>query len=109
MEVTDAIRSRIEKRVESLRKLVEGVEPARVDIEVGKPSDHHKKGDVYYAEFNADINGNMMRAEATGEDLYNVIDDVQKELRRQIAYWRKSQKKKMIDQGRAFKQQLRSE
>lgn len=107
MELTDAIRGRVEKRVAVLAKLVKRVQPATVDVEVGKPSDHHKKGDVYYAEMNANINGEHMRAESTSDDLYRAIDEVQKELRRQILNWRKKNKRKVKEEGRSFKDMLR--
>lgn len=107
MELTDAIRGRVEKRVATLAKLVKRVQPATVDVEVGKPSGHHKKGDVYYAEMNANVKGEHMRAESTSDDLYKAIDEVQKELRRQILSWRKKQNRKVKEDGKAFKNFLR--
>lgn len=109
MELTDAIRGRVEKRIAALAKLVKRVQPAAVDVEVGKPSDHHKKGDVYYAEMNADINGVQMRSEATESDLYRAIDVAQRELRRQILSWRKKEKRQVREQGKKFKDMIRFE
>lgn len=106
IELTPAIESHINKRIAPIGKLVKRLQPASVAVEVGKPSDHHNKGNVFYAEFNADIQGEVFHASAEAEDLYAAIDKVQKEFKRQIIDWRKRQKSVGTRAGRSFKKFL---
>lgn len=74
----------IEEKVQSLEKLLpKGDYVFRV--EVGRPSKHHKKGDVFYAEINIKIGKNLLRANAKHIDLRSAIVDVKDELKVQIS------------------------
>ena len=74
---------------------------ALFEVEVGKTTEHHQKGDVYRAEINFTAGGVRLRAVATKDDLYAALDDakdeMQKELRRhkekQIAKTRRPARK----------------
>ncbi len=107
MEVTSAIEQYVHKRVAALEKLTKRLSPTLLSVELGKPSEHHNKGDVFYAEFQADINGEKFFASANAEDLYTAIDEVQADVRRQITDWRKKQKTLGKKEGRSFKSFLR--
>jgi len=85
MELTDAIRSHVEKRISQLEKLTMRFEPATINVQVGKTSNHHQKGEVFRAEFNLDIPGKLLRTEATKEDLYEAIDVAKEDLKRQLS------------------------
>lgn len=84
MELTEAIKAYVEKRLSSLDKLTEKYSPCDAAVEVGKTSQHHQKGEVFFAEFNLTIPGETLRATSTQEDLYAAIDVAKDELRRQI-------------------------
>ncbi len=84
MELTEAIRDYVEKRVDSLSKLCEKYTPCDLAVEVGKTSEHHHKGEVFFAEFNLTIPHGMLRATSTQEDLYKAVDDAKNELKRQL-------------------------
>ncbi|MEK7183368.1 MAG: ribosome-associated translation inhibitor RaiA [Patescibacteria group bacterium] len=84
MDLTDAIKAYVDKRLSALDKLTEKYSPCDVAAEVGKTSQHHQKGEVFYAEFNLTIPGAMLRATSTKDDLYAAIDDAKDELRRQL-------------------------
>jgi putative sigma-54 modulation protein len=84
IDLTDAIRDYAEKRVMSLEKICERYSPCDVAVEVGKTSQHHQKGDVFFSEFNLTIPGDLLRATSTKDDLYAAIDDCKDELKRQL-------------------------
>ncbi|HJN85262.1 ribosome-associated translation inhibitor RaiA [Candidatus Uhrbacteria bacterium] len=107
MELTSAIEDYVEKRVSVLRKLVKRMQPAKISVEVGKPSDHHNKGDVYYAEFSADVKGEKFYASERAESLYEAIDKVQASIKRQIVDWKKKGDAKTKKQGRSWKSFMR--
>ena len=107
MELTDAIDAYVRERVQLLSKLVKRLQPASVMVEVGKPSEHHQKGEVFYAEFHAKVMGKEFHATATKDDLYAAIDAVQEETRRQINDWRKREHSVGRRAARSFKKFLR--
>lgn len=96
LDLTDALQSYIEERIGGLRKFLPKVEPAsvvcRVEVERSM-NGHHKKGDVFRAEANLDIWGQVWRAEGASDEVYAALDKVHDELKREII----SRKRKMID------------
>jgi len=85
MELTSAISDYINKRLDGIKKYLKNQEGTIVYIEVGKTTNHHKQGEVLKAEFNIEISGEKFYALSEKEDLYSAIDDVQKEIIRQIS------------------------
>lgn len=84
MELTEAIRDYAEKRLAALAPMCEKYSPCDVAVDVGKTSNHHNKGEVFYAEFNLTIPGALLRATVTRDDLYAAIDECRDDLRRQL-------------------------
>ena len=89
LELTDAIRTYVEEKLEMLEKLTTDFEPAaEISVEVGKTTNHHQKGQVFRAEMMLQIPGQLIRAESTREDLYEAIDTVKDDLKRQLNDYR---------------------
>ncbi len=84
MDLTEAIKQYVDKRLCTLDKLTERYSPCDVMVEVGKTSQHHQKGKIFFAEFNLTLPGVNLRATSTKDDLYTAIDDAKVELRRQL-------------------------
>lgn len=85
MELTEAIKEYVEKRLGALDKFIRGQEGnSHMDVEVGKTTNHHKNGDVYKAEISLDANGKHFYAVSEKEDLYSAVDDVKSEIERQL-------------------------
>ena len=76
----------VEKKIGSLDKFLKKLDPAVIEarVEIGKPSKHHRKGPVWYAEVNLKLPGSLLRAENTDKDLRTAINQVKDELQRQI-------------------------
>lgn len=91
IEVTDAIRGYVEKKLGSMEKLCEGYSPCDVRVEVGKTGDHHNKGKIWHAEFTMSIPGASLRSEALEEDLYAAIDVAKDDLKRQLVAHKEKQ------------------
>ena len=58
--------------------------PMEIKVEVSRPSKHHAKGYVFYAEANLKIGRTLLRAEAYHIDIRSAIVDVRNELKIQI-------------------------
>ncbi len=92
IELTEAIRSYIEEKILLLKKFLVHFEKNQevfVQIEVGKTTNHHKKGEVFRAEANLDLIPNtVLRAESVSDDLYFAINDVRNKLEKQIEVYK---------------------
>ena len=81
MELTDAIRDYIEKRIKGLEKIITTLkEDPTIYVEVGKTTNHHKSGDIFKAEVRVNIKGASLYAVAKEADLYAAIDKVKDEI-----------------------------
>jgi ribosomal subunit interface protein len=85
IELTDAIKDAVEKDLASLESMTarfgDGVS---VDVEVGKTTNHHHKGEIFRAEMSLRIPGKMIRVEETAEDLYAAIKEAVRTLGREV-------------------------
>lgn len=98
LEITPSLNSYIEKKIGSLIKFLKQYDSSVIEttVEIGKPSQHHKHGNVYYAEVNINLPGQFIRANINAADVYSAIDGVRDELQRQI----KENKEKTITRNR---------
>lgn len=86
LNLTDSIREHIRKKIGGLSKFLRKVDPDLVEvrIEVGKPSGHHHKGKVFYAEVNLKLPGRLLRATDEQDDLFIAVDEVKDKLQKEI-------------------------
>lgn len=108
IELTTAIRDYVEKKVQTLSNFTntEG-DRAECQVEVGKVTKHHQKGDLFRAEINIGVNGKQFYASAEESDLYASIDKVQEEIKAEIKR-AKGKKESLFKRGaRNFKDALR--
>ncbi len=81
----------IEEKIGGLNKFLKNTEPdlIKARVEVGKITNHHKKGDIFRAEINLEMPGRLLRAEASREDIFMAITDVKDEIQRQVVKYKK--------------------
>jgi putative sigma-54 modulation protein len=89
MELTEAIKDYVLKRVTNLEKLLSGIEQRKgasmsVNFQVSKATMHHKSGIVFHADCSINISGDEFYASADSDDLYKAIDEVKETLFREI-------------------------
>jgi putative sigma-54 modulation protein len=101
IDLTPSIKAFVEEKVGSVEKFISpsdsGLAEARV--EVGKPSQHHKTGVIFYAEVNLKIGGQLFRGVAEHVDLYTAVDFAKSEVEEQL----KKDKQKVRDSHRVPK------
>jgi len=88
MELTEAIKTAVADDLAALdARLERWGDAATADVEVGKTSNHHQKGEIFRAEVNLQIPGKLLRAEDENEDLYaalkNVVGTLERELEKE--------------------------
>lgn len=74
IELTDAIKSYVDKKISGLDKFYPNI--IRAVVEVGLDNHHHLKGDIFTAECKLEIPGNDVFASKNEKTLYKAIDKV---------------------------------
>lgn len=74
MELTEAIKDYVEKKIGALEKFYDKI--IKADVKVGKETDHHLKGEIFVCECRLDVPGNDLFAGKNEKNLYKAIDKV---------------------------------
>ncbi len=77
LEVTDAVKEYLDKKLAGLKRFVKP--ESIVIVELAKTSNHHKQGDIFKAEIRIG-RGRDVYAVSEKSDLYSAIDDVRDEI-----------------------------
>lgn len=101
MEITPAISEYVHKKIDALERFIESESVALAEVEIGRTTNHHHKGDVYKAEINFTLEKDIFRAVAIQSDLYvaidvmkdNIMQEVTKAKKKRFALFRKGQQK----------------
>lgn len=80
IELTDAIKEYVEKKIGSLERIISDEMEALAEIEVGKTTQHHHKGEIFRAEINLTLDKKQFRAVSVETDLYAAIDKMKDEI-----------------------------
>lgn len=80
-----AISEYVDKRLKKIEKLLADDKSVQCDIEIGRTTEHHQKGDVFFAEIHIVGAGKNAYARAEKQDLYTAIDAVRDEILRELS------------------------
>lgn len=105
IDLTEAIKDYASKKAESLNKFYNN-RITRAEIIVGVNSLHHRKGDMFNAEFKLDVPGKNLFAAKQEENLYKAIDKVRDYLESELKKYKLKQRVQSKDKkmGRADKE-----
>ncbi|MEX0689912.1 MAG: ribosome-associated translation inhibitor RaiA [Candidatus Paceibacterota bacterium] len=87
LELNDALKKYVSNKIGSLKKVVKRFEEkgeVKIFLELSRTTNHHKSGDVYYAEANVELDGDLIRVEHKDEDIRVSIDQIKDILQRKI-------------------------
>lgn len=82
IELTEALREYAEKRAQASEKYFDNIQ--QIDIDIGRLSKHHNKGQIFYAEANVHIPGKLVRVTEEAEDLYEAIDHMKNGIKAEL-------------------------
>lgn len=82
--LTPALSEHIDKRLEKISKLLQSDSAAKCDVEVGRTSGHHNKGDIFRAEIHIVGSHKNLYSSTEQSDLYTAIDIVRDGIIREI-------------------------
>ncbi len=90
VDLTEALKKYVTEKVESLQKFYENIQQA--DIEIGKRSEHHNKGKIFYTKVNLFVPSTTVRMEKDAEDLYKSIDKAKDHLKVELEKMKEKQR-----------------
>ncbi|MBU0647155.1 ribosome-associated translation inhibitor RaiA [Patescibacteria group bacterium] len=99
IELTSEIKDYVQKKVDMLDKFLGKIQTLNASFEVELITNHHLKGEIYRAEMNLEILGELLRVEKTEKDLFKAIEKVKEHMAEII----KKYKEKKIDGKRMAK------
>ncbi|MBU0637145.1 MAG: ribosome-associated translation inhibitor RaiA [Patescibacteria group bacterium] len=76
IELTDETKDYIQQKVNMLEKFLGKIQILNVNFEVELTTHHHLKGQIYRAEMNLEVPGELLRVEKTEKNLFKAIDKV---------------------------------
>ena len=79
MDLTEAIKAKVNEKMLSVEKYFEGI--THIDVDVGKRGNHSDSGAMYYAEVNVSVPGKKIRVVKDDADLYKAIEKVKDHLK----------------------------
>ncbi len=111
LEITPSLQEYIERKIvqpvgKFLKRNVATDLPV-LDIEVGRTTRHHHKGNVFHASATLTIGRRVIRADATDADIHAACDTLENELKREIDTFRSKASAVQKRAARAIKQQVR--
>ncbi len=98
MTLDEPLRIFIEEKIGGLDRLI-GNDKGQAKVEIGKPSEHHRTGFIYYAEINLKVGSKLFRGVAEHADLHTAVDFARNEIEEQI----KKDRTKIRDSHRVSK------
>jgi putative sigma-54 modulation protein len=89
LELTDAIRGYAEEKLGDLDKFIPTLKmPLEGRLELARTTLHHKSGDVFKAEINISLPGNLLRAEKETDDIYSAIDQLKDLIKEELKMYK---------------------
>jgi len=93
LELTPQLKEYVQKKMDMLEKYLGSMKVFNASFEVCRTTHHHLKGEIYCAEANFMVKGQLLRVTKTEKDLYKAIDKVKDHMELII----KKYKEKKID------------
>ena len=91
LDLTPSIKTYIEEKIGSLGRLLVPFEregECIAEMEIGRTTHHHHKGEIFRAEVNLHLPGRSLRAEHAAVDMRVAIDRVRSMMRFEITKYR---------------------
>lgn len=80
LELTAELKDYARKKMDMLDKHLGKLKIINTRLEVSKTTNHHLKGEIYRAEVNLSLGGDLLRVEKTEKDVFKAIDKVKDHL-----------------------------
>ncbi|MDO8489880.1 MAG: ribosome-associated translation inhibitor RaiA [bacterium] len=88
IELTPELEEYLEKKIKLLEKLITCKGDVPFEVEIGRTTNHHRKGSIYRAEFQITLPRILLRSESSMEDPREAIDEAHKKIERELIDWK---------------------
>ena len=92
MDLTEAIKSYVSEKLGGLDKYFDNIQ--QIDVEVGKTTNHHNKGEIFFCEVNVSVPRTLLRYREETDDMYKAVNTCKKGVQQKL----KEYKEKMRNQ-----------
>lgn len=108
-DLTPAMTELVHEKLGVIEKYVDtsGDHEVLAEVELGRRSNHHNKGDVYRAEVNLSYRGNVYRAVAKRSDAAEALDVLKDEITKQLRRNKGRRENLFVRGARQIKRMLR--
>ncbi len=79
LELTDQIKDYARQKITSLEKYYSQI--IKAEVEVGRDTNKHQKGEIFFCEVNLDVPGKIIRVKKTEKRLFKAIDKTKDHLK----------------------------
>jgi len=86
IELTPEIEASIQDKIGGLEKYFDNI--IGCEVEVGKTTNHHRKGEIFFAEANLEVPKTVIRASAETEDLLKSLNEVKDKMKIEIVKYK---------------------
>lgn len=86
MELTPSIEEAISDKIGGLEKYFDNI--IGCEVEVGRTTNHHHKGDVFFAEVNLEVPNKIIRASAQTDDLFKSLNEAKDKMKTEITKYK---------------------
>jgi len=93
LKLTPEIKNYVQEKMDMLDKYMGETRPLNCDFEVGLTTHHHLKGEIFMAEANLNLPGELLRVTKTEKVLFKAIDKVKDHLARIIVKYKEKKRK----------------
>ena len=107
-ELTDAIKTYLAEKMSSLEKYLNDPDEVTFNARLGKTSNHHNHGKIFYAEVSIHTPSKNFGARLEAEELYEAIDLLKDELAENITHYKDKTRSVARKEEQKFKQEIRA-
>ena len=107
-ELTDAIKTYLADKMMLLEKYLSNSDEVTFNARLGKVSNHHNHGKIFYAEVSIHTPEKNFGAREEAEELYEAIDVLKDELARAINHYKSKSRDLDRKEAQKFKEDIRT-
>jgi len=100
----EKIKNYIQEKIGSLDKFLPGIQLSRVELACDQ---HHRKGNIFYAEVMLEIRGHRFYTKEKAQDLYAALDICREEILQEIRKYKTKMRDKRRGEERRWKRWIK--
>ncbi len=92
LELSPELKDYVREKMDMLDRYLGNFPVINADVELERTTNHHSKGEIYRAEINLSVPGELLRVEDTGTEIYEAIDKAKDLMEKMIIKYKEKRK-----------------